>query len=125
MLVVARQGPCSRCTRVERTLEAHSYVWASLMATKQSGLTPEAYNVRATFLELWAEKQAYQVRDFATFCYYLAANAAKYCEKDAWGAVTGSKLIEREGCVGLWRESVNLPDIQKVGTLILVIPGLN
>ena len=38
---------------------------------------------------------------------------------------TGLKLTGQEGCVGLRRESVDFPDIQKVETLILVISALN
>ena len=37
----------------------------------------------------------------------------------------GLKLTRLAGCVGLWRESVNFLDIQKVETLILVISGLH
>ena len=41
----------------------------------------------------------------------------------AWKAAIGLKLTGREGCVGLWWESIDFADTQKVETLILSGPG--
>ena len=42
-----------------------------------------------------------------------------------WRAVIGLKLTSEKAGIGLRRESVDFPDIQKVETLILVILSLN
>ena len=47
-----------------------------------------------------------------------------FCLTFRVGAACGLKLTAKGGCVGLPRESVNFPDIQKVETLILMILGL-